>query len=236
LLFNITMQLWEIISEIREKSHLNKKEFATRIGVTPTYAAQIERPSEETGSTPSEELLKRIAEAFSSSDEERQELEERLLNARTMLDVTPKMRELVVGSQNVSMPEEFIQRVRGDVARLSGSKIAHLTLRRAQIDRLLRGEIRLDKAAVIQLARDLNQPTYDYLLLADYIPKAFSAIFKTDAGKKLLAEVEEHYAETEQDGLSPEEKENFEKMVNEEVERMANTLVHIWEVIKDARK
>lgn len=204
-------RLHEIIKEAREKSGLNQRQFAQRIGCTPEYISSIERAPEETHRRASEKIIKKIAEQFSSSPHERDRLERELLFARTR-ESAPKVivdefmsdpKKISLFRSEVGMPPPFLRRLRknmGEAGNESFYALLHTTTKE-EIAETLNGVHVLPRKSVVELAESLRQPPEEYLLLAEYIPKEFKSLIMHKGMQEMFRTMSEH--------LTPEEKDQI---------------------------
>ncbi|OIO27275.1 MAG: hypothetical protein AUJ60_09485 [Nitrospirae bacterium CG1_02_44_142] len=80
------MALWDTIKEIRIKAGKTQKQFGDMLGgITKTHISTIERPYEQTRTTASDSLLKKIAKTFTETKEDQTTLEKKLIMERAEL-------------------------------------------------------------------------------------------------------------------------------------------------------
>ncbi len=177
--------LWELIKQIRNKNKLSQKEFGKRVDITATYVSFVEKPySEEHKYLPSEDLLRKIAKVYSSSEEERKEIEESLLLERAKLIIAPeivkdyllevKKSKILMGDKEGkgTMPAAFILKLRKDISKRTNFYKETKTSK-TTIDACLQGKQTISREKIIELANDLNQPIENYLILSGYMPYEF---------------------------------------------------------------
>lgn len=138
----------------------------------------MERSPKDGGSIPSERILREIAAGFSTTIEERRELEKVLLLARAKA-IAPseiaglfdnKIKQFSLSGEK--MPEAFITRLAQDINALNdkASFFKKLSFEKALVDRAINREVVLSRSSVIELAQKLNQSVEEYLLISDYLP------------------------------------------------------------------
>lgn len=81
--------------------------------------------------------------------------------------------------KRTGMPEEFLARVKKDLAEFDFKAVDNLSFKDKLSD-VLSGKKRLDRAEVIELARVLKQPAEEYLTLTSYMPDIFHKALKND--------------------------------------------------------
>jgi len=181
------MALWNSIKEIRLRAQLTQKEFADAIGYTPEYISNVERPPEITRRIATEKMIKRIAEVYTKTEEERISLERRLLLERAQVTVNPEVaahflmdeKKLSSYQSEDGMPLVFIARLKKDLENVDNMDALCSSLKTASKDSLyesLRGMRLLARKTVVELARALNQSVEEYLILADYMPREFQSL------------------------------------------------------------
>lgn len=193
------------------RSGLNQRHFSQRIGCTPEYISSIERAPEETHRRASEKIIRKIAEQFSASPQEHEELERELLFARTR-ESAPKVivdefmsdpKKISRFRSEIGMPPPFLKRLRNDIGATSPENFSPLlhTTTKEEIDEALNGVHVLPRKAVVELAEALRQPPEEYLLLAEYIPKEFKSLILHKGMQDVFRTMSEH--------LTPEEKDQI---------------------------
>lgn len=181
------MALWDSIKEIRMRYHLTQKEFADAIGYTPEYISNVERTPEITRRIATEKMIKRIAEVYARTEEERISLERKLLLERAQATVSPEVAEhffkdekkLSSYQSEDGMPLVFIERLKKDLGNTGNIEAVYSSLKTASKDAVeesLRGMRLLARKTVVELARALNQSVEEYLILADYMPREFQSL------------------------------------------------------------
>jgi transcriptional regulator with XRE-family HTH domain len=173
------MELSDYIKQIRLRHGLTQREFARRLGISPMHVSVIETPFDISHRLPSDELLKKIARVFSESEDERIEIEKRLLLERAKLLAAPEIRDMLgpetTYSVNVpieGMPDEFIERLKKDMSKKNFTydfyKDANITPE--LLEAVLSGKAPLSRKQVISIAIALGEPVEEYLEAAGYIP------------------------------------------------------------------
>jgi transcriptional regulator with XRE-family HTH domain len=184
------MQLWDIIRFLRAETGLTLMRFGDMIGCSWNQAARIERPYSETRCSASIPLLKRIAEAMTNNERDREELYDllRLKLSRMILDrMDPESRPLPLPDTLYSerlcqgaggMPDAFLARFKKDLEK-EGAAAIDGVLPPEVVTQILEGNYLLSRGKVKEVAAALGQPPEEYLRAADYI---------TDMLKRLLNE------------------------------------------------
>src|SRR5208337_106666 len=117
------MALWDSIKAIRLKAKQTQKEFADAIGYTPEYISNVERPPEITRRLATEKMIKKIAEVYAGTQEEKISLERKLLLERAQATVSPEVvihflmdeKKLSSYQSEDGMPLVFIERLKKDL-------------------------------------------------------------------------------------------------------------------------
>jgi len=181
------MGLWDSIKEIRLKAGQTQKEFADAIGYTPEHISNIERAPQITRRIATEKMIKRIAELYTKTEEERISLERRLLLERAQATVSPGVamhflmdeKKLASYQSEDGMPLVFIERLKKDLGIIGNKDAFYKSLQvvsKETIDESLKGMRLLPRKAVVKLAQALGQSIEEYLILADYVPKEFRSL------------------------------------------------------------
>ena len=181
------MALWDSIKEIRLKAEQTQKEFGDAIGYTPEYISNIERSPDITRRIATEKLIKKIAEIYTKTEEERISLERKLLLERAQATVSPEVvmhflmdeKKLSSYQSEDGMPLVFIERLKKDLGNVVNEDIFYKSLKVVSkdiIDESLKGMRLLPRKAVVELAKALGQSIEEYLILADYVPKEFRSL------------------------------------------------------------
>lgn len=169
------------------RDHLTQKEFADAIGYTPEYISNVERTPEITRRIATEKMIKKIAEVYARTEEERISLERKLLLERAQATVSPEVAEhffkdekkLSSYQSEDGMPLVFIERLKKDLGNTGDIDALCSSLKTASNDAVeesLRGMRLLARKTVVELARALNQSVEEYLILADYMPREFQSL------------------------------------------------------------
>lgn len=180
-----SMELSDYIKQLRLKNKLTQRELADRLGVTAMHISQIEMPFSKVKKLPSEDLLRRIAQIFSRTEEERIKIQEILLLERAKLIAAPEVQKYV--GKNIKdnpytikqvfpgdgMPSDFLVRLSADLKKieLNPEFYEKTGITENLLKSVLRGENLLSRKQVIALALVLNQPVDEYLELAEYMPE-----------------------------------------------------------------
>jgi transcriptional regulator with XRE-family HTH domain len=181
--YNIAMKVkptWEIIRELRESYGLTREEFATRIGCSASYITHLEKPLYKGGKLPSEKIIDRIAQAFTETEEQRRQLKKALATSRIALlmdaeTITMMTKDIYL--EHVSMPEEFIERLKKDIKPYDLYIVAKkIKIPAEHLQAVLEGRATISPATVEALARTLGQPAEEYLILAGYMPERLKEI------------------------------------------------------------
>src|SRR5208283_3862436 len=181
------MALWNSIKEIRLRAQLTQKEFADAIGYTPEYISNIERAPEITRRIATEKMIKRIAEVFTKTEEERISLERKLLLERAQATVSPEVamhflmdeKKLSSYQSEDGMPLVFIERLKKDLEDVEDLDAFFKSLKttsRDIVEESIRGIRLLPRKTVVELTKALNQSIEEYLTLADYMPREFQSL------------------------------------------------------------
>jgi transcriptional regulator with XRE-family HTH domain len=182
--------LWDLIKKTRESAGMTQKEFAQHINCSEQHISCIERPYDETRRTASEKLLRKIAEKFSKTEDERLKLERDLAIARAKLLISKEIHsptlamEVLSDAIKESMPREFIERVKHDIQKLEG--VSKEPVENMHLSELTEGNIVLSRPSVINLAKRLKQPADDYLMLANYMTEDMKTAMQMTEAKELL--------------------------------------------------
>lgn len=189
------MRLWEIIKTRRELLNLTQKELAQKIGCTPTHISEMEKPYTESRRTASVELLKKLARALSTSEEDRIELERTFLIEKAKLTISPEISGILdqKAVDNYTMPEEFIRRLQQDIQNSKDLQVTCMSPEKLQ--RVLAGNQLLSRKEVIALARDLNQEVEDYLLSSGYLPNNLKEFLEHNGSASMLRSIRDLSAE-----------------------------------------
>lgn len=152
-------------------------ELADKTGCSPSYISMIEKPPSRRGAIPSEDILKAIAAALSDTDEERLDIERKLLVARAKEKVVPESVRLAGdlrkrGAIGEAMPPDFVAKLLSDFSGVRSKAMFYktLTIERDLFEKTLKGEAGLSRQQVIEIASTLGQDIGEYLLLANYLP------------------------------------------------------------------
>lgn len=188
LLFIIVgMALWDSIKEIRQKAQQTQKEFADAIGYTPEYISNIERSPDITRRIATEKMIKKIAEIYTKTDEERISLERKLLLERAQATVSPEVamhflmdeKKLSTYQSEDGMPLSFIKRLKKDLLNVENENTFFNSLQTVSkdvVEESLNGMRLLPRKAVVEIARLLGQSIEEYLILADYMPSELKSL------------------------------------------------------------
>jgi hypothetical protein len=140
----------------------------------------------------SEKVLRRIAKTFSSNEQERAEIERKLLFERVKAVSPKEVREYLeqeqrgetfVAGGGASMPPGFIARLRKDLKKQGDGSLEQFAS--GELDAVLEGKHVLNRQRVIALALAMKQPVDQYLVLAEYMPQYLKNLMKTRGGAAL---------------------------------------------------
>lgn len=193
------MPINKLITEIREKVGLSKKDFAKKLHITEVYLASLERGKKEGYSgkvIPSVALIKKIAEIAASNKEERELIEKKLLIERVK-DTSPKQLESYFQEKKPQeaellmtggMPIKYINQIKKDInEKYKTSEDINVFynelntqygISRKEIESMLAGTYTMNRKKVISLAMMLNKPVEEYLMLAEYFPDEVKSFFE----------------------------------------------------------
>ncbi len=181
------MSLWNSIKEIRLKAQQTQKEFADAIGYTPEYISNVERPPDITRRIATEKMIKKIAEVYTATEEERISLERKLLLERAQATVSPEVamhflmdeKKLSGYQSEDGMPLVFIERLKKDLGNVKDIDAFFKSLKTTSkdiIEESIRGMRLLPRKTVVELTKALDQSIEEYLTLADYMPREFQSL------------------------------------------------------------
>ncbi len=187
IVYYLGMALWESIKTIRLKAKQTQKEFADAIGYTPEYISNVERPPEITRRLATEKMIKKIAEAYAGTEEEKISLERKLLLERAQVTVSPEVamhflmdeKKLSSYQSESGMPLVFIERLKKDLGNVEDLDAFFKSLKTTSkdiVEESLRGIRLLPRKTVVELTMALNQSIEEYLTLADYMPREFQSL------------------------------------------------------------
>lgn len=150
------MKPGERIREFRKKLKLKQKEFAKALGFTQAYLTEIERGKRE----PSRDFLKKLNSVFGLSSD------------FVLFGEEKKTENLEKFASEGLMPLKFIQRLKKDIEALPNPEdfFSSINIPKQIIETALEGKLILNRTSVIEIAQKINQPIYEYLLLANYLP------------------------------------------------------------------
>jgi len=181
------MALWYSIKEIRLKAKQTQKEFADAIGYTPEYISNVERHPDITRRIATEKMIKRIAEVYAGTEEQKISLERKLLLERAQATVSPEVamhflmdeKKLSSYQSEDGMPLVFIERLKKDLSNVEDLDAFFEPLKTTSkdiVEESLSGRRILPRRTVVELTRALNQSFVEYLTLADYMPREFQSL------------------------------------------------------------
>ena len=181
------MALWDSIKAIRLKAKQTQKEFADAIGYTPEYISNVERPPEITRRIATQKMIKKIAEVYAETEEQKISLERKLLLERAQATVSPDVamhflmdeKKLSSYQSEDGMPLVFIERLKKDLGNIEDLDAFFKSLKttsRDIVEESLRGMRLLPRKTVVELTRALDQPIEEYLILADYMLREFQSL------------------------------------------------------------
>jgi len=181
------MALWDSIKAIRLKAKQTQKEFADAVGYTPEYISNVERHPDITRRIATEKIIKKIAEAYTGTEEDKISLERKLLLERAQATVSPEVaihflmdeKKLSSYQSEDGMPLVFIQRLKKDLKNVGDPDAFFRSLKttsRDIVEESLRGMRLLPRKTVVELTKVLNQSIEEYLTLADYMPREFQSL------------------------------------------------------------
>jgi len=164
-----------------------QKEFADAVGYTPEYISNIERPPDITRRIATEKIIKKIAEVYAGTEEDKISLERKLLLERAQATVSPEVaihflmdeKKLSSYQSEDGMPLVFIERLKKDLKNVEDPDSFFKSLKttsRDIVEESLRGMRLLSRKTVVELTKALNQSTEEYLTLADYMPREFQSL------------------------------------------------------------
>lgn len=165
----------KLVRDLRVKKGITQKELARKAGISEMYMHVIESPDKK--QLPSEEITRKIAHALADNLEEEVQILKQLLSARAISKIPEEARDIIEKEKieeyisTDSMPVDFIERLKNDLQGHDIQKISEKTkIGVEQLKAVLQYRGTLSRREVICLADALNQPVYDYLVLANFIP------------------------------------------------------------------
>lgn len=79
------------------------------------------------------------------------------------------------------MPEDFIKRVNDDIQKKGEGFWEKTSISKELLESLLKGSGMISRKDVIMIARELEQPISEYLVLSEYLPEEFEVIKQSNA-------------------------------------------------------
>lgn len=79
------------------------------------------------------------------------------------------------------MPDNFIKRVNEDIQKQGEGFWDRISIKKELLQSVLKGSDRLSRRDVIEIARELDQPVSEYLILSEYLPEEFEVIKHSSA-------------------------------------------------------
>lgn len=188
------MPLWETIRELRIRTKLTQAEFAKRLGISQTHASKMERPPDaKYQRIPPVKTLRKMATIFAKEEQERQEIEFRLLVEREEMVAPKEVAELINNSlkSRKAMPMSFLMVLKDDLDGCSDILETLENASRADIESALEGKKMLSRKAVIELAMKLEKSVDDYLMLSGYVPEHLKVLLGHRKVMGMLRKMEE---------------------------------------------
>ncbi len=193
------MPIWEFLKYLREKAGLTQKDFGDKIGCSVNHVSRIERPFTESRSTASIELLRKIAEQFSTTTDERIKLERQLLLKVSRMHVPSEIADLFLGNAQLErgfmgmeggMPRPFTDRLRRDLEADAEKADGLSSLLPAEaVMEVLKGLRSLSASRISIIAKYLGQPVDEYLQLSGYMTESVRRVVESGAIDSLLENI-----------------------------------------------
>ncbi|MDI1472087.1 helix-turn-helix transcriptional regulator [Thermodesulfovibrio sp. 1176] len=185
-----------LLRELRIKKGIKKRELAQKAGITDMYMYVIESPDRK--QLPSDDIIRRLAHALADNEVEEAQILKQLLSAKALARIPEEAKDSIEIEKiektipPESMPVEFIERLKKDLKDKDIDEIADKSgINREILNDVIQYKKILSRKDVISLATVLNQPVYDYLIIANFIPDSVKKLIKHNKISALLRSLEE---------------------------------------------
>jgi transcriptional regulator with XRE-family HTH domain len=196
-----SMRLWEFIRYLREKEGLSARQFGDLIGCSRLHVNRIEKPYRESRCTAGIDLLKRMAEVLTSTEEERLKLERQLLIRFAEIRAPAEIADIYRRNVNVElehgfiqtgggMPQLFLERLQRDTDS-DGEKAKSLSalIPPTILKEILRGRGLLSSVQVSAIARHMEQPIEEYVRLGGYMTDSVKRVVESKAMDPIIENI-----------------------------------------------
>lgn len=186
--------LSKLVRQLREARGWTPTQMAVHVGCAQSHIWQIENEKSRHpgGWVPSEEFLRKVSKACSSTPDEEALLRQRLLLLRAREVVPVEVRGYLSSRVQVPMPEAFLARLKKDLGRGRTASVARVD-RVCQLEGRLRfvlqGFGQLSAFEVALVAKALKQSVDQYMLLAGYVSDGMRMLLQEYEGCVNLLEV-----------------------------------------------